>query len=498
MFKKIALALVVVLAAYGIYFVFGARIEATTDIEFPAEFMPADKYCADKEVTALNFQPGQESAIQDALNSLAECTTVNFGAGTYKFGNSVTINGVNGVTLKGAGKEQTTIQFVDAGNGNGVDVESSHSFTIRDLTLIDSPKNGLEIRLSDNIVIDNIKVTWSNTSGPEKSKNGAYGIYPVNVKNVLLQNTDAYYASDAGLYVGQCINAVVRYNTAEHNVMGLEIENTVNADVYENTVQNNTGGLLVYDLNKNTIVTRNIRFHKNVVRNNNNPNFGNAGIVKSVPSGVGFIITSAREVEVFNNVFENNNSVDIAVVSGLVAVTSDFGQWEQNNFRTHSIYIHDNTFNGGSGDSIDNGSTNAKDRPLGVLVEMVYEQINNVRKEKGQAPTDVHNILYDGVDDGKTILALTNTWFGNVAGNHNGICLEKNNGGKIQPSLIDMNLPAVMNNAEDPTPEGIRAAVESGDVRSFDAENNYGGAPDAGFACSGFKAQDVPVKGLGD
>ena len=55
-------------------------------------------------------------------------------------------------------------------------------------------------------------------------------------------------ASDAGIYVGQSANVVVRRNEAWENVAGIEIENTTGADVYGNRAHGNTGGLLVFSL----------------------------------------------------------------------------------------------------------------------------------------------------------------------------------------------------------------------------------------------------------
>ncbi len=491
---KIAVAVLLIPLVYGVG-VYASRAEVRTDARYPERFTPASAFCAGNAAAqTLRFAPGQEAELQSSLNALAECATIELAAGRFVFNNALTITGVDGVTIRGAGQRKTTIQFVDAVNVNGVDVESANHFTIRDLTIIDSPKNAVEIRLSENILIDAVTTTWSNTGGESRRKNGAYGFYPVNVVNVLLQNSESFYASDAGIYVGQCINAVVRGNLAEHNVMGLEIENTVNADVYDNVVRNNTGGLLVYDLNNNQIVTRNIRVHRNTVINNNNDNFGNSGLVKTVPAGVGFILTAAREVEIFDNTFANNNTTDIALFSGLITETPDFGEWQQNNFRVHSVHIHGNRFNGESGDSIDNGETSVKDRPLGKLMEDLMDVVNDERQAGGQSAIGVPNITYDGVDDGRTILALTNTMFGNRAGNHTAICLGQNNSGTITPSFGDLNMPALLNNAEEPTADSMRAAVRAGDLVIFeDAGADYGGAPDQGFRCDGFRATGVPV-----
>ena len=55
-------------------------------------------------------------------------------------------------------------------------------------------------------------------------------------------------ASDAGVYVGQSEQIIVRNTRAEFNVAGIEIENSYDADVYNNIATNNTGGILIFDL----------------------------------------------------------------------------------------------------------------------------------------------------------------------------------------------------------------------------------------------------------
>ena len=127
-------------------------------------------------------------------------------------------------------------------------------------------------------------------------------------------------------------------------------------------------------------------------------------------------------------------------------------------------------------------------------METIFGHVNAERTAAGQAAIGVPNISYDGVDDGRTLLALTNTMFGNQPGNHNDICLRNNDRGKIQPSFGDYNLPALLNNSDAPTADSILAAIRSGDFVIYEnGEGNYGGEPDAGFACKGFVATGVPV-----
>lgn len=497
---KLTAALVLMgIGGFALYF-FSGNGETVTQAQFPEKFISAAEFCRDKKQTTLAFRPGDETKLQEAVNLLEDCTIIRLGPGTFHLGNAVTIAKTKGLVFKGAGKAQSVLKFNRTGNYNGVDIENVRSLEISDLTIMDSPKNGLEIRLSEQIHINNVRATWSVSSGPEKTKNGAYGIYPVNVKNILLENSESFYASDAGLYVGQCINAVVRKNRAEENVFGIEIENTINADVYDNVSRKNTGGFLIYDLHRNPIVGRNVRFFRNLSENNNLPNFAHSGIVKSVPAGTGMAIVAQRHVEIFANRFHNNNTLDIGIVHGLVAEVPDLSKWPNKNYSNHNIYIHDNEFGDESGGAVDNGNVDGKTRPLGFLIDMVFREVNFYRKGKNLTALRIPNILFDGVDDHRTILALTNTFLGNRKGNRIQLCLKNVKNTSSQPSLVDMNLPALLDNSEEPTKASIHKAIDKNDFIVYPATGTplYGGAAPEGFACTGAGGTGVPVTGLGE
>src|SRR3546814_8789923 len=112
-------------------------------------------------------------------------------------------------------------------------------------------KTAYEMRISDwssdvcssdlRIVYHQLRVEW--TAGP-KETNGAYGIYPVESSDVLIDSVYVRGASDAGIYVGQSKNIVVRDSIVMENVAGIEIENCYDADVHDNVETKNTGGIL--------------------------------------------------------------------------------------------------------------------------------------------------------------------------------------------------------------------------------------------------------------
>ena len=153
-----------------------------------------------------------------------------------------------------------------------------------------------------------MRTEW--TGGPEET-NGGYGLYPVLCTDVLIEDCVVRGASDAGIYVGQSEDSIVRRNSVEQNVAGIEIENCTKADVYENVATDNAGGILVFtmpDLPKKD--GRHCRVFKNPVMANNHENFAPKGnIVATVPPGTGIMIMASDQVEVFDNTIEQNQTV---------------------------------------------------------------------------------------------------------------------------------------------------------------------------------------------
>jgi parallel beta-helix repeat protein len=134
---------------------------------------------------------------------------------------------------------------------------------------------------------------------------------------VLIEDSIARGASDAGIYVGQSRNIIVRNNVAEYNVAGIEIENSYNADVFRNRATHNTGGILVFDLpDLPQMGGHSVRVFRNEIVANDTPNFAPAGnIVATVPTGTGVLIMANRDVHVFDNEIGGHGTANVIVTS---------------------------------------------------------------------------------------------------------------------------------------------------------------------------------------
>ena len=182
--------------------------------------------------------------IQEALILAEPGDIIRLTAGTYNLEDSLSLD-VDNVQIEGEGMNQTILDFKNQKSGaQGLSV-TSDNVTLQDFSVQDAKGDAIKVKGVTNIKFLRVKTEWTN--GP-KSENGAYGLYPVESKNVLIDGCVAIGASDAGIYVGQSQNIIVRNSRAEFNVAGIEIENSYYADVHNNVATNNTGGILVFDL----------------------------------------------------------------------------------------------------------------------------------------------------------------------------------------------------------------------------------------------------------
>lgn len=285
------------------------------------------------------IQPSENSYqdIQEALILAEPGDVVRLTAGTFYLRDSLSLD-VNGVQVEGEGMNQTILDFSDQQSGaQGLSV-TSDNVTLQDFSIQNAKGDAIKVKGVTNIKFLRVKTEWTN--GPS-SENGAYGLYPVESTNVLIDGCVAIGASDAGIYVGQSKNIIVRNSRAEYNVAGIEIENSYYADVFNNLATNNTGGILIFDLpGLPQQGGHHVRVFNNRSVGNNTDNFAPEGnIVGEVPRGTGIIIQANSDVEIFDNEIGDNDTVNIAVVT--------YGnETDDQTYYPHpkSIQIHGNEF----------------------------------------------------------------------------------------------------------------------------------------------------------
>ena len=295
--------------------------------------------------------------IQEALILANPGDIVHISEGFYKLEDSLSID-IDNLTLQGDGINKTILSFKDQMSGaQGLSV-TSDGVTLQDFAVEDAKGDAIKVKGVHGISFIRVRTEWTN--GPDEL-NGAFGLYPVESKNVLIDSCVAIGASDAGIYVGQSENIIVKNSRAEFNVAGIEIENSYYADVFDNHAENNTGGILVFDLpDIPQQGGHHVRVFRNKSINNNTDNFAPEGnIVGEVPRGTGIIIQANSHVEIFENDIGGNDTVNIAIVT--------YGyETEDENYYPHprAIQIHNNRFT---------KSGNNPDLETGELAKILYE-----------------------------------------------------------------------------------------------------------------------------
>jgi parallel beta-helix repeat protein len=313
----------------------------------------------------VRISPGADiqTTVQTLLIETPANSTLCFEAGTFEFTDTLTLS-TAGITLTGTDDLTTVFDFSGQnGGGNSIRVQdSADGFTIENLELVNVVGDGIRVDGASDVTFRNLFMHF--TAGAV-TENAAYAIYPVGCTNVLVEGCEVVGVSDAGIYVGQSDNIIVRNNEVHENVAGIEIENSHDAEVYNNNIYDNAGGILIFNLPGLPIKDgARTRVYDNIVDNNNHENFATVGtMVSQVPSGTGIMVMAADNTELHGNTITHNDSAGMLLISyntfqmliGEGANDDEYDTWLE------TTWVHDNTFS-------DNG---AAPRSALELVEVV-------------------------------------------------------------------------------------------------------------------------------
>jgi parallel beta-helix repeat protein len=267
----------------------------------------------------LHAQDDVFRTIQTRAIEAADGDTLFLPEGKFLFNRSINIDGKKNFVVMGAGINKTVLSFKGQIDGaEGLKINRCEGIVLSGFTIQDAKGDCVKMLNCSDVIMQQVRTEWTSKPSP---KNGAYGIYPVNCKNITLDGCEAIGASDAGIYVGQSYDVVVKNCLAKNNVAGIEIENCVNADVYNNTAIENTGGILVFDMPELPLKRgRNIKVHENKIINNNFKNFAPKGnIVGEVPPGTGVMVLASEKVEIYNNEISGHRTASVGLISWFVS-----------------------------------------------------------------------------------------------------------------------------------------------------------------------------------
>jgi parallel beta-helix repeat protein len=308
--------------------------------------------CMDSEVSGLDACASTVTALDDCLFCSHNNAAALLVAGEYQAVHAATPTGPSLQSIADAADDGDTI-FIEPGTylGQTMELKDSNLSVIgiktcdtdtRPLIVNDSGSpqpNGIIscgskssgcTDIADNLLLQSLEVndfeandvltvgadgiTYRDmiTRGPGTNPGTEYGLFPVQSNNVLIEDSVVSTVRDAGIYVGQSTNIIIRNNEVFGNVAGLEVENSANAEVYGNYAHDNSGGILVFKLVLPIQYSNCHSIHDNIITNNNGANYG-SGLVGAVPVGTGMLILS-NDTSVFqDNTVTGNDTFGIVL-----------------------------------------------------------------------------------------------------------------------------------------------------------------------------------------
>jgi parallel beta-helix repeat protein len=387
--------------------------------------------------TTIIAEGSDTETIQTTLIEAETGDVLCFEDGTYELTGELSLT-VNDVTMRGNpdDREAVLLDYSKHEDGQGKDAlsVSGAGFTIEHMSIKNSRGNTIVVKGAERATFRNLKVYWDAGSVTE---NGAYAVYPLGCTDVLVEDCEVIGAADAGIYVGQSQNIIVRNNEVHGNVAGIEIENSDDALVTGNHVYDNTGGILVFVMpnlerktGKNTIV------EDNLIEENNRANFGEPGTTVSyVPAGTGVLVLANDGTEVRNNEIRGNQTTGVLALSfttfETLCATSGGQSCGGGDTATDpylsKLYVHDNEF-------ADNGS--APDGLAGALLG-----------------DDLEDVIWDGIKPEDALdedqLCLGEGASIRVFGNQDGI-IDDRNSHVTDAGMFECTLPAPFDSVELP------------------------------------------------
>ena len=317
--------------------------------------------CSQQDSKNKNWQ-SIETSLQTQLITITDGDTIDLPEGNFMFTKSLSMDGKSNILIRGKGMDKTILSFKNQAEGaEGLHISNGKNIVLEDFSVEDSKGDNIKVNDTQGITFRRIRSAWPD--GP-KNENGAYALYPVLCKHVLIEESIAIGSSDAGIYVGQSDSVIIRNNKAYWNVAGIESENSRWVEIYGNEAYDNTGGLLVFDLPGLTQYGHTTKVYKNNIHDNNHENFATKGnVVASIPPGTGVMILATHNLEMTDNQIRDNKTVGTGIISydmvaainkdeveqegaigGVQTVDNNYQQDSLYNPYPYQIYVHHNTY----------------------------------------------------------------------------------------------------------------------------------------------------------
>jgi hypothetical protein len=194
------------------------------------------------------IHPGPDATEEmvKAMVQLKPKDILRFDCGFFDLKTGIQITTTEDVIIEGCGMDETFLSFRDSTSQEGFLASNVRGVTVRNLTIGDSPGDAFKMKGVNHGTLKKVRAIWSsgrklpeeraitaanfkkeikvactdparhNPANPNpletdntspdytvSTASGRYGIYPVESRNILVEETESIGASDAGIYVAK-------------------------------------------------------------------------------------------------------------------------------------------------------------------------------------------------------------------------------------------------------------------------------------------------------
>jgi hypothetical protein len=312
------------------------------------------------------------SRIGAAVRAARAGDRIKVGDGTYR--ESVGVRGAKKSYIRLVGNPSAPERVVLEGGKsrqNGIFVNGADEVTIRGFKARNYRANGFFLT---NVVGYTVRDVIA-------ARSGVYGVYAFNSKGGTMRDSESYYHSDAGFYIGQTpaqvkpIRSVVSNVESWGNPVGFSATNMRYVTITGSRFYNNAIGVVPNALDSEKFPPA----EDNVIRGNeifwNNFDFHagapfkpkTSGVVPLVPVGTGIGLLGGRRIAIEQNQIYGNYTVGVAMVEGfLLEENPQARALEGNSVIGNSFGLNGADLNGHDLASDGNGSGNCFGGNAGV------------------------------------------------------------------------------------------------------------------------------------
>jgi parallel beta-helix repeat protein len=293
------------------------------------------------KVHAIAAGPEALAAVRQAIAKSAPGDFIRLAAGRFDFAETIKVD-APGVSIEGAGQQQTILSFgskpsvadVDANGGFWV---AANRLTLQGFSIVDAPGPAIVGKGLEELTIRDIAVGQSLGRRPMVSM---MGLRIFASQHVLIERVTLRDSSVSGLQISTSEHVVVRHSRFENNSVGIEIENDYHADVHDNVVTGNATGIMFLDMPSYPHTgSHAIRAFRNQVVNNDASTTAPSFAASARPGTGVLIMGGVSDVHLFDNNIADNGLASVLIVA--LPWTIDNPNY---NAVANDVVIRNNTF----------------------------------------------------------------------------------------------------------------------------------------------------------